>query len=59
MKINSCLKQSSSCIILGIDIKKKIDKVHFFWDQQYCKLSSEMILTLTKCKLPINLKYVI
>ena len=42
------LKQSSSCIILGIDIKKKkkLNTVHCFQNQHNCKLSSEMILTL-------------
>ena len=57
--IHTHLKQSSSCIILGIDIrKKKLDTVHCFLDQHNCKLSSEKILTLTKCK-PINSKYIL
>ena len=52
------LKQSSSCIILGNDIKKELDSMHYFRDQHNWKLSSEMILTLTQCK-PINSKYIL
>ena len=60
--IHTHLNQSSSCIILGIDIKKKKKKLdtvrHCFRDQHNCKLSSEMILTLTQFK-PINSKYIL
>ena len=59
--IHTHLKQSS-CIILGIDIIKKKELYtirHFFRDQHNCKLSSEIILTLTQCKLPINSKYIL
>ena len=50
--IHTHLKQSSSCIILGIDIiKKELYTVRdCFRDQHNCKLSSEMILTLTQYK---------
>ena len=47
--IHTHLKQSSSCIVLGNGIKKGLDTVHYFLDQHNCKLSSEMVLTLTQC----------
>ena len=60
MQINSCtLELSLFYYDLTYQKKELYTVCHCFLDQHNCKLSSEMILTLTEWKLPINSKYIL